>query len=698
MTAEEYLVGLVFFAGTVGTLMAAALLVTRRRLGHLDSTGRVLAWGLLTTAGLIGVHLLPGIVGVLSRTSALVLGAATLLAASRVGPGRAPVPATAPSRSPPSSPASTVIAVLAVTAVAIASLAAAWAGTATPSVEIDSLTFHLPNVAQYIQSASFWSADVFAPLQPTGHYPQNGDVVLMATVLPWDNDAFVRPMGLPFAALAGLSVYGIAVQLGSPRSTAALLGALFVSVPAFAIEAYEGAKTDPVMLATFGSGVYFLVAHVRSRLRADLVLAGLGLGLAFGTKWYALTSVTALLAVWVGVRLLGRDRWSKVLRHGAALAAGIALAGGFWMLRNLVESGNPVFPVRVAVLGFELFDAPRDFQRECAGFSVAGYLDSPQIWKDYFYPAYRAMLGLPGLVLALCWLVAVGTLVRSVWRRALDPEGGHAAPLLLTVSTALLALAYVSTPYSAFGLEGMPTQTIANVRWLMPTLLVCAACAAWAVGGLGRARIAAEVVLLLAVADGIRRGFSDPVGPVVVGAATLAAAVAAAGVLRGRSRSLAVGVAGLAVLAAAVVGYQRQEEFNSRRYADEDATFGWLARNAPAERRIGLAGLWDGSGISPVWPAFGPRLANQVEYVGRSPGGLLLEHGSQSAFLRDVERGDYDLLLVGKIKGDRDICPVPGSGTDENVWLRRLGFPRLAESRRFVLYRVPPSVRSIGRG
>jgi Dolichyl-phosphate-mannose-protein mannosyltransferase len=694
MTLGEYLIGLGYFAGTVGCVLAAAALLVRRRLPHLAGAEGVLAFGVLATAGLVAAHVVPGALGLLSRTSALLTAVVLLAAATRVRSADAPRAQGGPSPRPPppGTRLSWVVAGLAAAGVAVAAVAAAWSGTGAPSTESDTLTFHLPNIARWIQTGSVWGIHDFAPLQPTGHYPQSGDVVVMSTLLPWKSDAFVRAAGLPFFALSALAVYAIAKEAGASRASGVLLGALFASVPAFAIESFEGAKTDPVMVACFGAGVLFLVRHLRTRLGSDLVLAGVALGVALGTKWYGVTNIAAVLLAWAGLWLLTGRGPRPLLRAAAPLAGLIAAAGGFWMLRNLVKSGNPVFPVRVGAAGIELFDAPRDFMRECAGFAVAHYLDEPKALKEHFYPAYRDLLGLPGLALGAGWLAAAAIALRARLGRRGPVRSEHAVPLFLAVCVALQAVAYCVTPYTAFGPPGLPTQVAANVRWLAPALLLAAALTALVASRPGRWRAAVELALLLAVADGIRRGFSDSAAA-VAGAVGVVGACAAAAYLvvvrRPSPRALAA-LAAAGLLALAVVGYPRQRAFHDERYSEVDAALAWVLRHAREDGKVGLAGIWPPEGISPVLPSFGAEYDNEVSYVGRAPDGLMLEYETRPAFMRAVERAGYDVVLVGRgAYPDPGICEIPGRGRSEAAWLRRGGYRTVAQSERFVALRAP---------
>jgi len=82
----EYTVALLILAGTWGASLATAALVVVRRLPTMGGVPRVLAFGMTATAALIAAHGLPGVIGVLSRWTALIAAAAILVAVWRLVP------------------------------------------------------------------------------------------------------------------------------------------------------------------------------------------------------------------------------------------------------------------------------------------------------------------------------------------------------------------------------------------------------------------------------------------------------------------------------------------------------------------------------------------------------------------------------------------------------------------------------------
>jgi hypothetical protein len=680
----------------------AAVVLQRRRLPHLSGAPRVLGVAVLATAALIAAHLAPGMAGVLSRWSALAVALALAAAAWRV-PG---VPIRRGHDPPPPPPESErslswALAAVAAGAVVLWLVASAWNRTVLPPEGIDTLTFHFPDVGKWIREGSIWRVDQFTPLLTNGNYPHNGDVVFLAAILPWRNDWLAGAVNPLYVALAGIAVYALARELGAPRPPAILAGALFASLPVVGLAANGEGMTDSLMFATLGAGMLFLLRHERGAPLSELVLAGLALGLAFGTKWYSLWAVAAVVAVWVGVRLIGRlppRKGPNPLFRDVGLVAGlIALAGGVWLLRNWIDTGNPVFPVEVGALGVTVFDAPYDYIRACAGFTIAHYAGDGGVWSDHILPAYRDTYAWPGAAIGLGLVAAVALALRA---RGGVPRGALAAGLGCTL---LLTAGYVLTPYSAFGPEGEPVLVGANARYLVPALLAAAPLAAWALGRAGRLRLPVELAAAAAVAAGIDRSFDVPLHVVLAVLAVLAAlagagwlALIATGRLPGRARTPArLAAAALAAGGLVAVGHARQDEFNDGRYESGDAAIAWIARHARSGHRIGLAGVWSVDGRSPVWPAMGERLGNEVDFVGPYEDERLREYDNRAAWTAAIRRGRYDLLLVGR-GGYSDECPVPGQDSDDDAWARAEGFRVLARSDRLTLYRVERS-RTIRR-
>ena len=561
-------------------------------------------------------------------------------------------------------------------------------------LSVDLLNFHLPVVARWIETGSIWQIDVFLPDVSPGHYPQNGDVILLAAVLPWRNDWLAHLAVYPYWALTGVGVYALARELRAPAAAATVAACLTLVVPALAVPALSAGLVDPVMLFGFTTGACFLLRHRRTASRVDLVLAGLGLGLAFGTKWYAVWAVAIVLAVWAAGSLLERRGVRAVARDGAVLCGLVALAGGIWMLRNLIESGNPVFPVEVSPLGLTIFDAPRDTVRESAGFTLLHYVGDGGVWSEFIWPQLRRLSAWPSILIGIGALVSTALLIAR--GRRLPVRGPLAA---VAVCGWALLLAYLVTPYSAGGPEGYPFLVAADARYVVPALIAGAALAAAVAGASLPLAVILGAAAPVALIDGARwsagaANEAASVDPVTWGGVIALATLAALLIPRRRVENSdpvgvfdpspvgwgRVAVAGALVVAVAVVaGRAVEQRYADDRYIGEDpVTDAFSAGAADDGLEVGLAGLWDDAGISPVLPAFGPRYDNRVAYVGRDDDDVLRRYDSELEFAAALDRGGYDLLVIGR--GRPEAPRVPELG-----WAEAAGYEPVAESDRLVL-------------
>ena len=690
MELGEYTVGLLFLAGTLGASLIGAGIVVARRLPRLGGVLRVLAFGLIATAVLVAVHLLPGAVGLLTRESVLALALLVLVAAWRLVPQ---LPGgerlDAPEPIADSGPISWGIVALTGGVLAVAVLAEITLGLRTPAEDVDTLTFQLPNIGHWIQENTFWSINQFIPLQGHGNYPNNGDLMFLAVMLPFESDALVRVVDVPFYVLAGLSVYAIAGELRAPRATAALAGLLLGALPIVHLATFSGAKTDPVFYAAFGTAILFMLRYLRLGERGELLLAGIGLGVALGTKWYGATAVPIVVAVWAGALFAQRRSVRPVLTGAATLAGLTALFAGFWLVRNWVESGSPLFPQGLPLLA----ETPYDFYRECVGYAVVDYAGRPGILREYLFPATREMFGIGGLVMIAGW--AGATLAALLARRSREsaPRAPTAGVWVLIAAAALLALSWAVTPYTALGLRDRPVVAGPNMRYLVPAAIAALPLMAWWAGRLGRARLGAEAAVGIAVLDGVRRGFDVPLRNVVLAIALILAAAAVAYVLvrlRGRfpQRRYAVAAGGVLALVVASGLYERQRTYMDDRFSQTRPVIQRLMETPRGGQRIGLAGYFDPGQFPPVWPAFGPRMENRVEYVGRFEDGQLNEFDDVRSWRRRIEERGYDLIAVGRRSSYPRECELAGSESDDDAFARASGYQLIASEPYLNVYRV----------
>jgi len=685
MPLDDFLIGAALFGAMLAAVAIATALVVRRRLRHLDALELGLASVVVGTLVLTGVHLLPLMLGVLTRGTVLAASVLAVGLAALVRPAADDGVPDASAR-PPAAPSRAVSWALAAIAAAFATAAALgdlgrWAGDEL--VGVDPLTFHLPNVARWIQTGTVWQIDQFVPLLAQGNYPHNGDVVLLSTVLPWHNDFLVRlPITFYLVALA-VAVFAVARELGAAQATSVLAAAVIVSMPVVGLATIPRALPDSLMWATYTCGVLFLLRHARTRRRSDLVLAGVALAVACGTKWYGVSSVPVLIAIWLGARLLAERRAGRsgALRQALAdgvLVGGLAFLGTLvWLVRNLALSGNPVFPLQVKPFGITIFDAPPDVIRDQAGWTIADYAGDLDVLRQLAGEIVEG-LGSTPIVCALGLVVAV----------ALARRGGRAPDgriLALAAGAVVLGLLYTVTPATALGLRGDPSLANSNTRYAVPALLLAVPVLAWAAGRLPRVvALVLEAALAVGAVVGAYHGYEVQLRDLVLGAAGLAALGVAAWVLwRLRARRIVLAGAAIASLLVGLAAANRmQDRINDGRYRNIDPGVDAMLRAAPGGQRVALAADWTVAGLSPIWPAFGTRIDNEVEFMGRFVDGFLTPWDDQRSFQAALRRGRYDLLVVGR-------GFYPPEATREQDWAIDAGWRTIALTERLRVL-VPP--------
>ena len=217
------------------------------------------------------------------------------------------------------------------------------------------------------------------PLLAHGNYPNNGDVVLLSTVLPWHNDFLVR---LPITFfLADDGGRGLRRR---PRA-ARVARRVRARRRRRRLAARRGHRDDPARAAR--------LAHVDDvRLRRPVPPAPRPLGAPLGPRPRRRRARHRRRHEVVR-RQLGRgrrgdlgSRRALVARRGrpaahrrgrcatASCSAGSRCSAPCPGSRaTSLLSDNPVFPLNVAPFGLTIFDAPPDVIRDQAGFAIADY-------------------------------------------------------------------------------------------------------------------------------------------------------------------------------------------------------------------------------------------------------------------------------------------------------------------------------------
>jgi hypothetical protein len=653
--AGDYLVGALELALVVAPLAFGAYRVRALLLPGWSGAPARLAELVLGIAALIWVAEALGTFGAFTEAGMLVGSVAVGLGAGLLAGGRAATRPPAPSSSPPAPPGSQLARLAAV--FACAALAAGWMiptlGTLAAGMDrADSLWYHMPFSARFVQTGSLDEIFFFDPIFLASFYPGNSEVVHAVPLLFFDRD-FVSPLiNLGWLALGLLAAWSIGRPYGVAPLT--LIGASVALGSQSLIEFQAGeALNDVSGVALILAAVGMLVngyapsaagsAAVSGRTigLGALAIGGVAAGLAAGMKLSFLAPVAALT---VGVVLIA-PRATR-LRTAAVWALPMIAAGGYWYARNLVAVGNPIPYIR-SLGPIELPAPVRDFALR-PDHAVVHYWNDPDVWRTWFFPGLHDSFGTLW-PLTLAGMVAVA--IYALWRGREPILSALAALVLVT------AVAYVFTPLTAAGEEGEPISFVWNVRYLAPAVAVGLAIVAClpAVRATPRRRAAAlialAILLAFTVASLVQWKQGHTKGAIVAAALVLAGAAALAwlhsrGLLAGtRWRAALAGAAGVAALAG---GYLEQDHYLTHRYEntgqvqDLDDALRW-SRDV-RDARIAVGGI---RGVFNQYPFYGTDLSNHVQWLG--------ERGAHDAYRRipnceewrrAVDEGDYTHVVT----------------------------------------------------
>jgi hypothetical protein len=634
----------------------------RRMLGARPWDLEVLAATTLLTTVITASGIVLGACGLL-RDWTWALGATAGFALLRAASGRgapasavAPAPAGAGGAVEPfgnGAPRPSSVFVVVVLGTVLARLAF---GVRNPPADWDSVYYHLPMIAHWLQSGTL---DVAArdPAVFGSYFPGNGELLGLWAVWSTGLDTLVGWPGTLALGLLALAVRRGGLLLGAARPVAEGVAIVLVLAPGL-VQLTLGVRVDQLVALWLGVALVAALRLRREGARGDAAFLLLAVGLLSGTK----STGPALAGLMVFVALLGPGAGARaraLLTRRAALLAVLVVAG-FWYARNALATGNPEFPASVRLGPWALPGLlDQELMRRTAQVFVwlegwPGHTTARNLWR-FFGPA------LPALALGLGF--AIPALVRR------PPPG---ARMLATVS-AVAALLFLFGPFSGayWPAEGgrAPRLNLDNLRLLLPALMAAAPLAAVGLSRLGMPRAVGAALVVVALA-GLVRYMTHLVPGLALAALPLLAyrplaRWGGASLLARRPLLAAVPLAMVMVaLALAVVRVEARRE----RVTDEvwdcfakdihnvDARLARALRIRAGGRPIACAGLdsW--------WAFYGRAFRGRPVYVpvapprarapGWEPAAAARARADRAAWLAALERSGAAFVVVGSPGGD----------------------------------------------
>jgi len=530
----------------------------------------------------------------------------------------------------------------------------------------DSTWYHGPFAAGFMQGGDTWDLHFIAPQFLAWFYPANSEVFHAAGMLAFGRDLLSPLLNLGWfvGCLAACWCIGRPYRV-APWSLA--LGAIALSVPALADQAGE-ARNDIV-------GIFFLLAAVAIALNAwggpcgtektlggegggagvgSYLVVGLAAGLAAGAKLNFLLPAAVLV---VGLALLA-PRGTRGRAFVATSLAALA-GGGYWYLRNLVHSGNPL--PWIHHLGPIDLPAPEQALGGREAHSVLGYLTDGAVWSDWLLPGLHDGLWFLWPLFLIAALAGLALAVLPLLRRRdgsrllgaeIVPSAGVLALAGLVGMAA--ALAWLVAPTSASGPDGMPRGFESGLRYLAPALV------------LGLVLLPLGVLPSFVPDSGANDGSTRP----------------------GRGGARALVAAGAALVLAVAIGYPVQRHYLESRY--EDPTFAAPGLNAAFAWSRDVSDARIATTSTRQYPLFGTDLSNQVQYLGtEQPHGGFEPPATCEQYLQLLSEGHYDYAVATRDRVEAGKPPYPPTAK----WTEAAGGKAILKTPPTVVFELPERLR-----
>ena len=266
--------------------------------------------------------------------------------------------------------------------------------------------------------------------------------------------------------VTALAIAALARRAGSGSAATWALWIIATTPTALALATTAGSD---LMVAMFAAGAWLgllRTADVGGHTNRWWVFAGACVGLAIGTKYTAIGTVAIPAAVgavvlhrpWLGVR-----SFTLLLRGSATATAAAVAAFAPWAIRNLVATGNPLFPFLNRPFR-ETLRVPYESAEQFAAWLSGFDLSFRHLIAGLDLGTFQAPLdGFPSIGLAYLALVAVAVIS---WRRL----SGRAVPALVAGALAGVAFWLASLHVDRYLLTALVPATAVLAASLAATL------------------------------------------------------------------------------------------------------------------------------------------------------------------------------------------------------------------------------------
>lgn len=209
--------------------------------------------------------------------------------------------------------------------------------------DVDSLWYHLTNMAKWYQNHNFTMMDNFG-IQ--NGYPYSWEILCTLFMFPFKSDFMVTFPNFLSLFIFGLSIYSISRLFNVSSTKSMIFSSLGLSIP-LVIENIYTLHIDLPLASFFLAGLYFALSYKETKNKFDIILFFSSLGVLFGIKTTGLIYGVVLFVIFLfceyKIHITKREYKKEIFLTYTVGIIIFLFLGGYWYLRNYLATGNPLY-------------------------------------------------------------------------------------------------------------------------------------------------------------------------------------------------------------------------------------------------------------------------------------------------------------------------------------------------------------------
>lgn len=257
-----------------------------------------------------------------------------------------------------------------------------FSGIITPPYSHDGLLYHLPMAVSWLKAGTVYIVELttFGDINMSMYYPGNAELILLWNIFPFYDDFIVDLSQLIFAILGAIACYGIARKIKIKKQNALWAPILFLLSPIIILQS-KTTYNDIIFASMFLVSINFLLSYKKSNKKSDIVLSALSFGITLGTKYLGITYFLIYI-LFFGLIYPKKRLSNKIALDILTVILFIFLLGGYWYLRNFLETGSVIYPMRVRVFNYMIMPGPQSMMTMYR-WSESKYVSNNLEWLIY---------------------------------------------------------------------------------------------------------------------------------------------------------------------------------------------------------------------------------------------------------------------------------------------------------------------------